>query len=456
MAELYALDFSGSDFPKELPYNLEAEQSVLGAVLIDSGCIPVVLQHLIPESFYRQQHQMLFSIVMRMFVGGEAIDFITVLDQAKQENIFPTEQDAKIYLTQLVQIVPTTVNVEAYAKIVKEKYYLRSLISTFAEIITAAREGAGDPNALMEMAEQKIYDIRKGKDSSGLVRLDEVILSTYDTLQRLGGKDREDYLGVPTGFTGLDEKLTGLNRSDLLFIAARPGMGKTSFVLNIALNVAKLGKKVAFFSLEMSKEQLAMRVLSSEACVASGRPKTGSLDSEDWVRLAVSSQMLSKLPLYLDDTPGITIGEMKAKLRRLKDVSLVCIDYLQLMQSGGKRSENRVQEVSEITRSLKIMAKEFDIPVIVLSQLSRGPESRSDKRPLLSDLRESGSIEQDADAVLFLYRDAYYQNEGEEGDQSLAECIIAKNRHGETATVPLGWDGQYTKFRNVELSRHEG
>lgn len=281
-----------------------------------------------------------------------------------------------------------------------------------------------------------------------------MLISTFDRLQRLGGADRDEYLGIPTGYTGVDRVTTGLNRSDLLVLAARPGMGKTAFALNLAMNVARQGKKVAIFSLEMSNEQLVERLLSSEAFIPSDRMRKGQLTSDDWVNLAVASQAISKMPIYLDDTAGITIGDMKSKLRRLRDVSFVVIDYLQLMQSGTRRSDNRVQEVSEMTRSLKIMAKEFSIPVLVLSQLSRGPESRTDKRPMLSDLRESGSIEQDADIVFFLYRDSYYNDECEE--PGIAECIVAKNRHGETGTIKLGWDGQYTKFRNVELARDEG
>ena len=443
-----------SDFLRDLPYNLEAEQSVLGAILLDSDCVPEVMQYVRPESFYRQQHQQIFSIVMRKFIASEPIDFITILDEVCREGIFPTEQDAKIYLTQLAQIVPTTVNVVSYARIVKEKYYLRSLVTTFEKVVLASRDQSADSNVLMDMAEQSIFDIRQGRDSSGLVPVSDVLVSTFDRLQRLGGADRDEYLGIPTGYTGVDRVTTGLNKSDLLVLAARPGMGKTAFALNLAMNVARQGKKVAIFSLEMSNEQLVERLLSSEAFIPSDRMRKGQLTSDDWVNLAVASQSISEMPIYLDDTAGITIGDMKSKLRRLRGVSFVVIDYLQLMQSGAKRNENRVQEVSEMTRALKIMAKEFAIPVLVLSQLSRGPESRTDKRPMLSDLRESGSIEQDADIVFFLYRDSYYNDECEE--PGIAECIVAKNRHGETGTIKLGWDGQYTKFRNVELARDEG
>ncbi len=442
------------DLPRDLPYNLEAEQSVLGAILLDADCVTAVMQYLKPESFYRQQHREIFSIILRKFIASEPIDFITVLDEVCREGIFPTDQDAKIYLTQLAQIVPTTVNAEHYARIIMEKYYLRSLVTTFEKVVSASREQSADSAALMDMAEQSIFDIRQGRDSSGLVPVSDVLVSTFDRLQRLGGEDRAEYLGIPTGYHMLDKVMTGLNKSDLLVLAARPGMGKTAFALNLAVNVAKQGKKVAIFSLEMSNEQLVERLLSSEAFIPSDRMRRGMLNSDDWVNLAVASQAIAKMPIYLDDTAGITIGEMKGKLRRLRDVSFVVIDYLQLMQNGAKRSDNRVQEVSEMTRALKIMAKEFSIPVLVLSQLSRGPESRQDKRPMLSDLRESGSIEQDADLVLFLYRDSYYNDQSE--NPGIAECVVAKNRHGETANVKLGWDGQYTRFRNVELARDEG
>ncbi|MEG2174776.1 MAG: replicative DNA helicase [Oscillospiraceae bacterium] len=454
------MESSGSDFnftayPGELPYSLEAEQSVLGALLLDASCVPVVVQYLSPESFYRPQHRDLFAIVLRKFIGADAIDFVTVLEAACREQVFQTDQDAKIYLTQLVQIVPSTANVEDYARIVQDKHWRRSIIGVCTKVMAASREGETDAGTLLDMAEQGIFDIRRGRDATGFSRIDEVLLSTFDRLQRLGGEDRSDYLGIPTGYTTLDNVMTGLNRSDLLVLAARPGMGKTAFALNVAVNVARLKKTVAIFSLEMSKEQLAERFLSGEAFIPSDRMRRGTLAGDDWVNLAVASQQLSQMPIYLDDTPGIAIGEMKARLRRLRDVSLVIIDYLQLMNSGnGRRNENRVQEVSEMTRALKIMAKEFNIPVVVLSQLSRGPESRADKRPMLSDLRESGSIEQDADLVLFLYRDGYYNPDSDQ--PGIAECIVAKNRHGETGIVKLGWDGQFTKFRNAELGRDEG
>ncbi|MEF9852851.1 MAG: replicative DNA helicase [Hydrogenoanaerobacterium sp.] len=441
-------------FDGQMPYNLEAEQSVLGAILIEPLCITRVLEFVKPESFYRPQHTGLFSALLRMFTSGKPIDIVTVLDEVNSDEVFASEQDAKIYLTQLVQVVPSTANVESYAQIVQEKYFVRCLITAARDIIENSRDVSYDAKTLLDTAEQRIFEIRQGRESHGLQRISEIIVSAYDRLQKLSGADKSEYLGVPSGFTMLDNAITGLNKSDLILLAARPAMGKTAFALNIAANVAKKGKTVAVFSLEMSKEQLVQRVLSSEARVQSNLLRTGNLATDDWTRLAEAAEILSKLPLYIDDSTGITIAEMKARLRRMKDLGLVIIDYLQLM-SSGRRTENRVQEVSEMTRSLKIMAKDLDVPVITLSQLSRGPEMRGldARRPVLSDLRESGSIEQDADLVMFLYRDAYYNPDTEE--PNLAECIIAKNRHGETDTVKMVWDGQYTLFSNWEQNRHE-
>ncbi len=342
--------------PQELPYSLEAEQSVLGAVLLDAGCMAVMTQYLKPESFYREQHKGIFSVMMRRYVVSEPIDFVTVLDEVSRAGIFPTEQDARIYLAQLAQIVPTTVNAESYARIVKEKYQLRMLVTSMQKVINTSREQGADSSVLMDLAEQSIFEIRQGRDSSGMIPVRDALAAAFDRLQRLGGPDREEYLGIPTGFPLLDSVITGLNRSDLLVLAARPGMGKTAFALNIAVNVAKKHRKVAVFSLEMSNEQLVERLLSSEAFIPSDRMRKGLLQPDDWSNIAVASQQISELPIYLSDQAGIRIGEMKSRLRRLRDVSFVIIDYLQLMQIGDKPSPNRVQEVSEMTRSLKIMA----------------------------------------------------------------------------------------------------
>ena len=438
------------DIQRQSPYNQEAEQSVLGAILIDSSCLAAVLEYIRAESFFLKQHQDLFSIMVAMFSSGQPIDFVTVLERAISESVFQTEETARLYLAQLAQVVPTTSNVEAYAKIVQEKYQLRCLTETARDIIQSVAESSGeDASTLLDMAEQRIFDIRQGRENTGLQRIDEIIISAYDHLQRLTSEDRDQYLGLSTGFSDLDKKLTGLNRTDLILIAARPAMGKSAIGLNIAANVAKrYQKKVAIFNLEMSKEQLVERMLSSEGGITGNLMRTGELSGDDWVRLATAAQTLSAAPIYIDDAPGISVPEMKARLRRMKDLGLVIVDYLQLMTSG-RRIENRVQEVSEITRSLKIMAKELNVPVITLAQLSRGPENRADHKPVLSDLRESGSIEQDADSVIFLYRDSYYNEDTTE--QNIAELIIAKNRHGETGSVKVGWDGRYTRFCGLEF-----
>lgn len=449
---IYQLSELMSDIP-DLPYNLEAEQSVLGAVLVDAGCLSVVLDELRPESFYRPEHQQIFEIMVRLFTTARPVDYVTVLEVARSEEVFASENDAKVYLAQLAQIVPSTANVSAYAKIVQEKYLVRSLMLAAREIIENSRGGFEDPQLLMDSAEQRIFDIRAGRDASRLQRIDAIILEVYDRLQRVSGDDKSDLLGVPTGFSALDRMMTGLNKSDLVLIAARPAMGKTSFALNIATNVAlKAKKKVAIFSLEMSKEQVVERILSSDARVQNKKMRVGEVDGDGWVRLARSANELAKAPIYIDDSAAVTVGEMKARLRREKNLGVVIIDYLQLMSSAS-RNENRVQVVSEITRSLKIMAKELNVPVVVLSQLSREVEKRQDHTPVLSDLRESGSIEQDADLVLFLHRPAYYDRDSDA--QNLAHCIIAKNRHGETGLVELGWDGEHTRFSSLEIFRHE-
>ena len=450
MAEFDAASFG----LEELPYSLEAEQSVLGSLLIDPECITLVLEHITkPEMFFRKQHMELFEVFLNMFNFSKTVDFITVLDEVNKASIFPDEGAAKAYLVQLMELVPSTANVADYCEIVKDRYYRRRLITASNEIIETTKEGDGSANQLLDIAEQKIYDIRQGKDTTELMPIDRGIIDTYDRLQKLTGEDRELYLGLQSGFHQLDAMMTGLNKSDLILVAARPGMGKSSFALNVLTNVAKkYDKDVVLFNLEMSCDQLVGRILSSEAQIPSEGLRTGVLNTEQWVQLAGCADLLSKTRIYLDDTPGITVAEIKAKARRLKDLGLIVIDYLQLM-SGGGRSENRVQEISKITRNLKIMAKELNVPVMVLSQLNRSVESRPDHKPMLSDLRESGSIEQDADIVMFLYREGYYDPEVE--NPFLAKCILAKNRHGSTGETDLRWDGQFTKFSNLELYREE-
>ena len=443
---------NGLNFNK-LPYSMEAEQCVLACILIDGNCITRVLDKLKLEYFYNDVNKHLYSIMVMMFASAQPIDVITVLDVAKKEKVFSTEEEIKNYIGEIADLLPTTANLESYAKIIEEKYYIRSLMKIAEDIIENANGSYEDVQSLLDLAEQRIFEIRQGKDSQGLVPINEAIIETYDRLQKISGENKESFIGISTGFSQLDRLILGLNKSDLILLAARPAMGKTAFALNIVTNVAvKSQKSVAVFSLEMSRDQLVTRVLSSVAKIKGPSLKTGNLTLDDWGKLAISAQELSQAKIYIDDMPNITVSQMKAKIRRLRNIDLVVVDYLQLMQSM-RRSESRVQEISDITRALKIMAKELDVPVIAISQLSRGPDTRIEHQPKLSDLRDSGSIEQDADIVLFLYREAYYDKSCE--NPNVAECIVAKNRHGETGVIELSWDGQYTKFENLETFRHE-
>lgn len=440
-------NFQNTD--RELPHSIEAEQSILGAVLADPSTLSIVVEKIKPEYFYSEQHRALYSIILRMFTSGSAADIITVLNEAEKLHIFDSASEGRRYLANLADILPSTANIESYCRIVAEKYYIRSLSYAARGILKEIQSGEHNAQLLLDSAEQKIYDIRQGRNIQGLIPIGDAISEAYDRLGKIAGPDKEKYIGARTGFTYLDAITSGLNKSDLIIIAARPGMGKTSFAMNIATNVARHSDKdVVVFNLEMSREQLATRLLSTEALVDSNCLRNGRISGDDWVRLATSAGYLSGLPLYIDDTASMTVPQMKAKLRRTKNLGLVIIDYLQLMESTTK-SDNRVVVISEITRQLKVMAKELNVPVILLSQLSRSVESRTDKRPMLSDLRESGSIEQDADIVLFLYRDAYYNKESTR--QNISECRVEKNRHGETGTVELIWDGQYTRFSNPDF-----
>lgn len=451
--------FTGGYDGLHMPYSPEAEQAVLGAIILDSTVFDKVLEYVkTPEFFYVALHKIIFATMSEMINFGMAIDFITLLEKLKQNKVFD-EATGKTYLMDLINNCPSISNAEAYAQVIADKYNTRRLITASREIIEDATSGAEDPSVLIDSAEQKIFDIRQGNERRGLEKINSVILQTFDRLDALNSATDDTLKPIPTGIGDLDRMITGLNRSDLILLAARPGMGKTSFALNIARNAACQSKKtVAFFSLEMSKEQLASRLLSTEALISGTTLRTGKLSEEEWSRLIPASDILSKTELYLDDTPGITITEMKSRLRRLKKLDLVIIDYLQLMASG-KRIENRVQEISEITRNLKILAKEMNVPVITLSQLSRASEQRTDHRPQLSDLRDSGSIEQDADIVLFLYREGYYAEKSTNenaptADMNTGECIVAKNRHGEANAVKLHWQGEFMRFTGTE-SRHE-
>ncbi len=433
---------------RQLPMSTEAEQAVIGSMMVDPNCIAEVIELLHSDDFYAEENRRIYETIYTMFNEAARIDPVTVLDRLKQAGLYD-DAGGRAYLMQLMDVTPTAANVREYASIVRDKSLLRTIAQTAAEIQATALAGEGDAGYIAELAEQRIYNIRHGREVKGLTPLKSALLDLYAMLDERS-KSESDIPGISTGFHELDRQLTGLNKSDLILVAARPGMGKTAFALNLALNGAKASNKdVVVFQLEMSRDQLASRFLSSEALIDSQKLKTGNLDQDDWMKIARASNTLSKLRIYVDDNPAITVAEIKAKCRRLGDgLGMVVIDYIQLMQSGGRRNENRVQEVAEISRGLKIMAKELNVPVVCLSQLSRAAENRADKRPMLSDLRESGAIEQDADIVMFIYRDDYYDAESE--DKNVAEIIIAKNRHGSTGTTNLQWVGQYTTFSNPD------
>ncbi|MBQ6849614.1 MAG: replicative DNA helicase [Oscillospiraceae bacterium] len=443
------------------PYSIEAEQAVLGAAIIDPELVSAIVEQVRSEYFYVKQNRLIFNEILTLFMANTPSDFVTVVDAVLSAKIFSDENEAKVYLSQLADTVPSLSNILYYAKILKDKYMVRSLMDTAGEILRLTQDSA-DADLLLESAEQKIYALRQGKDTQSLKHISDAAAKSFDRLRKLSGKDKDKYRGIPTGFRFLDDKLGKMGRSDLVILAARPGMGKTSFALNIATNIASQQKlPVAIFSLEMSNEQLTERILSSRAGISSNSLRTGDIQLAEWDIITNAIGQIADYPIYLDDTPNVTVSDMKAKIRRLNqnpetpNVGVIIVDYIQLM-STGKRNDNRVQEISEITRNLKIMAKELDVPIIALSQLSRSAEKGSgrDGRPQLSDLRDSGSIEQDADVVLFLYRDAYY-NKSEDADQTLAECIIAKNRHGESGTIPLSWDGAHTRFYDVDFTHND-
>ena len=438
---------------RQPPQSLEAEQSVLGSILIDSRCVADIIGLLKPADFFLEQNREIYETVYTMFNFSETIDPVTVLEKMRQLGVY--HDNTRDYVQQLMEITPTAANAVRYANIVKDKAMLRGLADASSDISELVYEQVGTPAEILESAEKKIYALRKGDTGDSLEHIGVTLHKVFDTLTELSQSDSA-IPGLSTGLRDLDKKINGLNKSDLFLIAARPAMGKTAFALNLALNVAKkYNKTVACFSLEMSREQLTMRLLANESFVELGKLLTGKLSEEEWTKLAMASAALSQTDLRVDDKPSITVAEINAKCRRLDNLGLVVIVYLQLMQGSGygKASDNRVNVVSDISRSLKIMAKELNVPVICLSQLSRGPEGRTDKRPMLSDLRESGAIEQDADEVIFLYRDEYY-NENTE-DKGVAECIVAKNRHGEVGTVKLQWVGQYQPFADREWKHAE-
>jgi len=446
------------------PYSLEAEQAVLGCLLIDPECLQSVVEEIKSECFYVPQHREIFKAIERLDSLGQKYDALIVLEQLKNDGVYD-DAGGKNYLAQLAAAVPSTANVMAYAKIVKENFILRSLIRTAQRIEDEAFSQENNADSILDAAEQSIYDIRQGRETNGPAKLGNIIMDeVYEDLRKKNSPDREKYLGIPSGFSDLDKFTTGFNKSDLVLIGARPGMGKTSFALNVARNMAVAGRKVVFFSLEMSREQLAQRVLATEARVEGHKFRTGLIEPDEWNRIGEAAFALSNLELYFDDTTTITVPLMKARARRMQGVDCIVVDYLQLMTST-KRTENRVQEVTDITRNLKLMAKELHIPVIVCSQLNRSTDARGKAhRPQLSDLRESGSIEQDADIVLMLYRPNYYEKDADGNNPNApvevtndneAEVIVAKNRHGEVGKAKLNWTKEFAMFSTREQYRDE-
>ena len=438
---------------RQVPYSLEAEQAVLGSILIDSRCLTDVIGIVQAQDFHLEQNRQIYQAIYTMFNFSQPIDPVTVLDKMKEMGVH--REDSRSYVLQLMQITPTAANAVRYAHIVREKALMRGLADAAEEISQLVQEEKGTPAEMLELAEKKIFALRKGETGDSLEHIGKTLHNVFERLNELSESD-SSIPGMSTGMRDLDVKINGLNNSDLLLLAARPAMGKSAFALNLCLNVAKkYNKTVAIFNLEMSREQLAMRLLAIESFVDSQKMATGKLTEEEWTKLGMASAALSQTDIRIDDNASITVAEMNAKLRRVENLGLVIVDYLQLMQGSGygKGGDSRVNVVSDISRSLKIMAKDLNVPVVCLSQLSRGPEGRPDKRPMLSDLRESGAIEQDADEVLFLYRDEYYNKETP--DVGVAECIVAKNRHGEVGTVRLQWIPQYQTFTDREWKHAE-
>ena len=437
---------------RAMPHSPEAEQAVLGSMLIDADCIKDVMDKLQPQDFYLQQNREIFETIYSMFIYSRPIDGVTVAREMEKNGVY--RDDTRAYLLQLMEVTPTSANVMEYAGIIRDKALLRSMAKAAGDIAAMVQEGVGTAGDLLSAAEQKIYAIRQGRGSQEMATVGAVLNDVMEQLAKLTAGSEPP--GLSTGLSAVDRKINGLNKSDLLLLAARPGMGKTSLALNVALSAAKSsGKTVAIFSLEMSKEQLVTRLLANEGLIENTRLATGNLRESDWEKIAQAASVLNQTNIRIDDNPLLTVADMNAKCRRLENLGLVVIDYLQLMTSAGGKGysgENRQQAVADISRMLKIMAKELQVPVLCLSQLSRANEKREDKRPMLSDLRESGAIEQDADIVMFLYRDDYYNEDSEK--RNIAECIVAKNRHGETGKVELRWMPDYTAFSTLE-NRYE-
>ena len=439
---------------RQPPHSAPAEQAVIGAMLIDPSCIPDVIEKVKSDEFYIQANRDIFDTIFAMFSYGQSVDAVTVLEQMKVRGVY--KDTTQQYLMEVMQVTPTAANVLKYAAIVRDQALLRNLHTAADEINTMIFEGSGGADAMLEAAERKIYALRQGRNVGGLQPISMVIQRVYANLSEAASSGG-GIPGLATGLPDLDQTILGLNAGELILIAARPGMGKTSLALNIALHVGKTsGKTVAVFSLEMAREQLTTRLLAGEGLVDSQKLLTGKLSADEWRRVGAAATTISATDIRIDDNPLLTVADMNAKCRRLENLGLVVIDYLQLMTSAGGKGysgENRQQAVSDISRMLKIMAKELQVPVLCLSQLSRANEKREDKRPMLSDLRESGAIEQDADIVMFLYRDDYYNADTEK--RNVAECIVAKNRHGETGKVELRWMPEYTAFGTLETRYDE-
>ncbi|WP_312470711.1 replicative DNA helicase [Neobacillus sp.] len=432
------------------PQNIEAEQAVLGAIFLEPSALTLASEILIPEDFYRASHQKIFNVMLKLNDDGKAVDLITVTEELAASKLIE-DTGGVSYLSELAGSVPTAANIEYYARIVEEKSLLRRLIRTATEIATDGYSREDEVEALLSEAEKSILEVAQRKNAGAFHNIKDVLVRTYDNIELMHNRVG-DITGIATGFAELDRMTAGFQRNDLIIVGARPSVGKTAFALNIASNVAtKTGENVAIFSLEMGAEQLVMRMLCSEGNIDAQRLRTGSLTDEDWGKLTMAMGSLSNSGIFIDDTPGVRISDIRSKCRRLKQehgLGMILIDYLQLILGSGRSGENRQQEVSEISRSLKQLARELQVPVIALSQLSRGVEQRQDKRPMMSDIRESGSIEQDADIVAFLYRDDYYDKESE--NKNIIEIIIAKQRNGPTGTVQLAFVKEYNKFVNLE------
>jgi replicative DNA helicase len=436
------------------PQNIEAEQAVLGAIFLEPSALTLASEILIPEDFYRASHQKIFNVMLKLNDDGKAVDLITVTEELAAAKLIE-DTGGVSYLNELSGSVPTAANIEYYARIVEEKSLLRRLIRTATEIATDGYSREDEVEALLSEAEKSILEVAQRKNAGAFHNIKDVLVRTYDNIEEMHNRVGE-ITGLETGFVELDRMTAGFQRNDLIIVGARPSVGKTAFALNVAQNVAKkTGENIAIFSLEMGAEQLVMRLLCAEGNIDAQRLRTGSLTEDDWGKLTMAMGSLSNTGIFIDDTPGVRVGDIRSKCRRLKQehgLGMILIDYLQLILGSGRSGENRQQEVSEISRSLKQLARELQVPVIALSQLSRGVEQRQDKRPMMSDIRESGSIEQDADIVAFLYRDDYYDKESE--NKNIIEIIIAKQRNGPTGTVSLAFVKEYNKFVNIE-TRYE-